>query len=284
MVKPPAGKSTPTKPSSSTTKPSDSKTVGAKPAVANPKQQTPQPQKTAAADPKKQAAPTAVDPPVKIRMGKPGNTLKMGIVGMANVGKSSTFNLLSNLNVPAENYPFCTIDPNNAKVGVLDERFDYLCQVWKPKSVIRATLDIVDIAGLVPGASEGAGLGNAFLSHINAVDGIFHVVRAFENPAIAHTEGRVDPIKDLEIICNELLKKDQQILAKKLAQAKRKTNEKKELEALEKATEILKKNKWLKDGDWTEPEILIMNQFNFLTAKPVVYLINVSAEEYMVMI
>ena len=117
----------------------------------------------------------------KVIMGRASNTLKMGLVGLPNVGKSTTFNVLSNLAVPAENYPFCTIDPTEAKIHVPDQRFEHLCDMYKPKSKVPASVSIFDIAGLVKGASTGAGLGNAFLSHIKAVDGIFHVVRAFNN-------------------------------------------------------------------------------------------------------
>ena len=209
----------------------------------------------------------------------------MGIVGLANVGKSSTFNLLSKLNVPAENYPFCTIDPNTANALIPDERFDHLCKVFNPRSQLKPTLQIIDIAGLVPGASEGLGLGNSFLSHIQAVDGIFHVVRAFEDPRIAHTEGRVDPVKDMEIICEELMKKDQQLLEKKLAMAARKGHDKTaklEHEVLTKVKEMFTKKKWVKDHDWNEQEVMILNTHLFLTAKPVIYLINVSAKEFIV--
>ena len=115
----------------------------------------------------------------KIILGRASNTLKMGLVGLPNVGKSSTFNVLSNLSVPAENYPFCTIEPEEAKVYVPDQRFEWLCEQYNPKSKVAASISIWDIAGLVKGASEGEGLGNAFLSHIQAVDGIYHVVRAF---------------------------------------------------------------------------------------------------------
>ena len=126
--------------------------------------------------------------------------LKMGIVGMANVGKSSTFNLISKQSVPAENFPFCTIDPNHAIVKVPDPRFDYLVNIFKPKSVKPSVLSITDIAGLVRGASEGFGLGNEFLGHIQGVDGLYQVVRAFTNEKILHTEGDMDPIRDLDII------------------------------------------------------------------------------------
>ena len=128
---------------------------------------------------------------------------------MPNVGKSTTFNLLTKLTVPAENFPFCTIDPHEAVVKVPDERFDWLCQTFKPKSEVAAVLKIWDIAGLVPKASEGEGLGNAFLANITAVDGIYHVCRAFsgEEDGIVHTEGEVDPIRDLQIIRGELIAK-----------------------------------------------------------------------------
>lgn len=218
-------------------------------------------------------------------LGRPGNTLKMGIVGLANVGKSSTFNFLSNLNVPAENYPFCTIDPNTAHALVPDDRFDHLCKIWNPKKQLRPTLEIIDIAGLVPGASEGQGLGNAFLSHINGVDGIYHVVRAFDDPRIAHTEGRVDPVKDMEIICEELIKKDLQMLEKKTAGLARRShdkNAKDELSVLNKVKELFAKKLWVKDYDWEEKEVMILNTHLFLTSKPVIYLINMSAEDYIV--
>lgn len=124
--------------------------------------------------------------PKKILLGRSTNNLKMGIVGLPNVGKSSLFNILSKLQVAAENFPFCTIDPNVAKINVPDKRFNYLVDLYKPKSVVPAQLSVTDIAGLVKGAAEGAGLGNAFLSHISAVDGIFHVCRAFDSKKVGH--------------------------------------------------------------------------------------------------
>jgi len=132
----------------------------------------------------------------------------MGIVGLPNVGKSSSFNVLAKLNVPAENYPFCTIDPNKAVVPVPDPRFNKLCEMFKPKSEVAAVLQVVDIAGLVRGASQGEGLGNHFLSNIKEVDGIYHVVRAFEDEDVTHTEAEVNPVRDMEIINTELVLKD----------------------------------------------------------------------------
>jgi obg-like ATPase 1 len=140
----------------------------------------------------------------------------MGIVGMPNVGKSTTFNLLSKMNVPAENYPFCTIDPSQAKVAVPDERFDHLVSFYKPKSKVHAVLTVMDIAGLVRGASNGEGLGNAFLSNIMGVDGIYHVVRAFDDPEVTHHELTVDPVRDMEIVTEELALKDLEMVEKRL--------------------------------------------------------------------
>ena len=148
------------------------------------------------------------EPAKKIILGRASNNLSMGLVGLPNVGKSTTFNFLSKLAVKAENYPFCTIDPTTAKINIPDPRFDKLLEMYHPKSEVPAQLAITDIAGLVKGASTGAGLGNAFLSHISAVDGIFHVVRAFPNEDVIHEEGEVDPIRDIEIINGELIAKD----------------------------------------------------------------------------
>ena len=222
----------------------------------------------------------------KVILGRASNTLKMGFVGMPNVGKSSTFNILSNLSVPAENYPFCTIDPNLAKIYVPDSRFEKLCEIYKPKSKVPATLSITDIAGLVKGASEGAGLGNAFLSHIAAVDGIYHVVRGFEDPDIIHEEGDVDPIRDMDIILGELIAKDMQQVVKREAeldnQIKRKNlkQDKEELEVLGKVKALLIDGKSVKDGDWLFKEIEVLNNHQFLTSKPVVFLVNISEEDY----
>ena len=144
----------------------------------------------------------------KVILGRASNTLKMGLVGLPNVGKSTTFNFMSKLSVPMENYPFCTIDPHEAKINVQDRRFEKLVEMYNPKSKVLAQISITDIAGLVRGASEGEGLGNAFLSHINAVDGIYHVVRAFPDEEVIHTDGDIDPIRDIETINHELRAKD----------------------------------------------------------------------------
>lgn len=222
----------------------------------------------------------------KVVFGRVGNSLKMGIVGFPNVGKSSTFNLFSKVQVKAMNYPFCTIDPNSQKVPVADARFDKLVEIWKPKSQIPAFLTVFDIAGLVPNAHKGEGLGNAFLSHIQAVDGIYHMVRAFKDAEIVHTEGEVDPVRDLEVISNELLMKDLISVENKLAELKtkiikfNKDADKRENELLLKVKEVLDKNVWVKDAEWTNKEILFLNDYLFFTAKPVVYLINISGKNF----
>lgn len=147
-------------------------------------------------------------------MGRMGTNLKMGVVGLPNVGKSTFFNVLTKLQAAAENFPFCTIDPNEGRVPVPDERFEYLCNIYKPASKVPAYLNVTDIAGLVKGAAEGQGLGNAFLSHIKACDAIFHMVRIFDDEDIVHVEGNVDPIRDIEIINNELRYKDFELVEK----------------------------------------------------------------------
>lgn len=226
--------------------------------------------------------PKKEDKPKKVLLGRPSNNVRIGLVGLPNIGKSSLFNLFGGLQVPAENFPFCTIDPANTQVALPCQKFTHLCEVFKPKKEIPAVLTVTDIAGLVKGASEGKGLGNAFLSHIQAVDAIFHVTRAFVAKDIEHVEGTVDPIRDFEIIRNELIAKDKFWLTdhietlKKKSRSKCSKEQKEEIDCMEKALEVLATGKEIRNGDWNGKEIVMLNTCPFLTAKPVVYLVNIS--------
>ncbi|KAG8046720.1 hypothetical protein GUJ93_ZPchr0008g13426 [Zizania palustris] len=230
---------------------------------------------------KKDAGP--VERPI---LGRFSSHLKIGIVGLPNVGKSTFFNIVTKLAIPAENFPFCTIEPNEARVYVPDERFDWLCQLYKPKSEVSAYLEINDIAGLVRGAHAGEGLGNAFLSHIRAVDGIFHVLRAFEDKEITHIDDTVDPVRDLETIGEELRLKDIEFMKNKLEdleKSMKRSNDKQlkiEHELCEKLIAHLESGKDVRFGDWKIADIEILNTFQLLTAKPVVYLVNMSEKDY----
>jgi obg-like ATPase 1 len=145
----------------------------------------------------------------KTLLGRPSNNLRIGIVGLPNVGKSSFFNVLSETDLgKAANFPYATINPEEARIPVPDTRFEWLCDVYKPASRVPAFLTCIDIAGLTAGASTGAGLGNSFLSHVRAVDGIFQVIRAFDDAEVIHVEGDVNPLRDMEIIQTELRLKD----------------------------------------------------------------------------
>ncbi|KAG5182386.1 OLA1, Obg-like ATPase 1 [Tribonema minus] len=236
--------------------------------------------------PKKKAGDEVVR---KVLLGRPSNNVKMGIVGMPNVGKSSFFNCLSKLNVPAENFPFCTIDPNVAMVPVPDPRFKVLCGKYAPKSEVPPTITITDIAGLVKGAAEGAGLGNAFLSHIGATDALFMMLRAFESADITHVEGDVDPVRDIAIITEELLLKDIEVITK-VVEASRKNVErglggrekKLEFECLEKVLAWMRdERKQVRFGEWTPAEVEVLNRHQLLTAKEIVYLVNLSKRDFL---
>ncbi|KAK2755889.1 hypothetical protein FQN54_005685 [Arachnomyces sp. PD_36] len=227
----------------------------------------------------------------KILLGRPGNNLKSGIVGLANVGKSTLFQAITkcSLGNPA-NFPYATIDPEEARVIVPDERYDWLCQHYKPKSQVPANLTVYDIAGLTRGASTGAGLGNAFLSHIRAVDAIFQVVRCFDDAEIVHVEGDVDPQRDLNIISEELRIKDIEFVEKALEGLNKQTRRggqslemkklKEEEATVAKILEWLKEGKDVRKGDWSPKEVEVINPLFLLTAKPVVYLVNLSERDY----
>jgi obg-like ATPase 1 len=227
----------------------------------------------------------------KIPLGRPGNSLKSGIVGLANVGKSTLFQAITkcSLGNPA-NFPYATIDPEEARVIVPDDRFDWLVEKYKPKSVVPANLTVYDIAGLTRGSSTGAGLGNAFLSHIRAVDAIFQVVRCFDDAEIIHIEGDVNPTRDLDIISEELRLKDIEFVEKALENQKKKTRmggqslelkkARQEQETIEKILDWIKSGKDVRKGTWSPKEVEVINPLMLLTAKPVVYLVNLSERDF----
>eukprot|EP01134_Creolimax_fragrantissima_P001483 CFRG1483T1 len=223
------------------------------------------------------------------RFGRSKNNLKFGLVGLPNVGKSSLFNLLTAQSAAAENYPFCTIEPNESRCAVPDDRYDYLCNIWKPPSEYPAYLQITDIAGLVKGASEGKGLGNAFLSHIQAVDGYFHIVRAFDDDAVLHVDDDINPVRDCETISRELCLKDldalqRAIRAEELDVKKTQGSKLSALfkDTMEKVRIMLEDNKPVRDGDWSSPEIEMIKTklYMLITTKPCTYLVNMSSKDY----
>lgn len=221
-------------------------------------------------------------------LGRFGTSLKIGIVGVPNVGKSTFFNVLCKQSIPAENFPFCTIDPNESRVEVPDERFDWLCEQFQPPSRVPAFLHIVDIAGLVRGASEGEGLGNAFLSHIGGCDAIFSMMRVFDDPDVTHVDGDVDPLRDTETIFHELRLKDIDYLNNNLEKVQKivaRMGDKDkaaitELETMKKAIEYLEEGKDIRKCVWNNKEIDALNKHLLLTSKPVIYLVNMGEKDY----
>ena len=212
-------------------------------------------------------------------------SLKAGIVGLPNVGKSTLFNAITKKNILVANYPFATIDPNVGIVTVPDERLSKLEEIYIPEEVKPATYEFVDIAGIVKGASNGEGLGNKFLSHIREVDAICEVVRCFENKEITHVEGTVDPIRDIEIINLELALADLEIINNRLDKIKKKAETTKdkdaliEVGALLKSKEALEKNVPLRLISYTDEELFAIKSYNLLTLKPHIYLANISEDD-----
>lgn len=208
-------------------------------------------------------------------------SLNIGIVGLPNAGKSTLFNALTACNVPAENFPFCTIDPATGVVAVPDLRLEKIAAIYQPQKVTPTTVEFVDIAGLVKNASQGEGLGNQFLSHIREVDAILHVVRCFEDPNVVHVSGKVDPREDIEIINMELALTDLETVSKTLAREEKqlKAGSKetaKKTELLKKLKAALEKGEPVRQLPLNDEEQTLLQELHLLTAKPMLYLANVA--------
>ncbi len=209
--------------------------------------------------------------------------MKLGIVGLPNVGKSTLFNAITQAGAESANYPFCTIDPNVGVVSVPDDRLNKLKELYNSKKVLQTAIEFVDIAGLVKGASKGEGLGNKFLSNIREVDAIVHVVRCFEDTNVVHVDGSIDSLRDIETINLELIFSDEEILERRITKTKKGLKSDKslqsELDILEKVRETLQEGKCIRTMDLSDDEWAFVKTLDLLTSKPVIYVSNVAEED-----
>lgn len=219
----------------------------------------------------------------KFYMSERKDNMKLGIVGLPNVGKSTLFNAITQAGAESANYPFCTIEPNVGVVAVPDERLDKLAELYTSKKTVPTAIEFYDIAGLVKGASKGEGLGNKFLAHIREVEAIVHVVRCFEDTNVVHVDGSVDPLRDIETINIELIFSDMEMLERRLQKSNKAAKTDKSLaaeaELMKLVLDTLESGKSARTLDLNEDQQQMVRSFNLLSSKPIIYVANVAEDE-----